>query len=36
MEVDINGDAPNIQVRKMMDELIAAEQTELAGMRRSA
>ena len=29
-EIDINGDAPNIQVRRMMGELIAAEQAELA------
>ena len=35
-EIDINGDAPNIQVRKLMDELIAAEQEELAGLRKSA
>ena len=35
-EIDINGDAPNIQVRRMMDELIADEQAEMAGIRETA
>ena len=35
-EIDINSDAPNIQVRRLMDELIAAEQAELKGRRRRA
>ena len=35
-EIDINGDAPNIQVRKLMDDLIASEQEELSGLRESA
>ena len=29
-EIDINGDAPNIQVRRLMDELITAEQSNIA------
>ena len=36
VELDINGDAPTIQVRRLMDELIAAEQAELTGIRKSA
>ena len=35
-EIDINADAPNIQVRRMVDEIIAAEQAELSGARKSA
>ena len=35
-EIDINSDAPNIQVRRLMDELISAEQAELRGRRRRA
>lgn len=35
-EIDINADAPNIQVRRMMDELISAEQAEFADARRQA
>ena len=35
-EIDVNADAPNIQLRKMMDDLIAAEQAEMAGVRRRA
>ena len=34
--IDINGDAPNIQVRRLMDELIAAEQADAAGLRETA
>jgi hypothetical protein len=35
-EIDLNADAPNIQVRRLIDEMIAAEQAELAGARKSA
>lgn len=35
-EIDINSDAPNIQVRRMLGELIAAEQQEEEVLRRSA
>ena len=35
-EIDINSDAPNIQLRRRLDELIAAEQREEAGLRRTA
>ena len=31
-EIDINSDAPNIQARKLLDELIAAEQAEMSGV----
>ena len=34
--IDINADAPNIQVRRMIDEMIAEEQAELAGLRKTA
>jgi len=34
--IDVNADAPNIQLRKMMDDLIAAELAEMAGVRRRA
>ena len=34
-EIDIKGDAPNIQVRRLMDELIAAEQADAAGLRET-
>ena len=34
--IDINADAPNIQVRRMIDEMIAEEQAELAEQRKSA
>ncbi len=33
-QIDINADAPNMQVRKLMDEMIAAEQGELQGTPR--
>ena len=29
IQVDINADAPNLQVRRMVDEMIAAEKAEL-------
>lgn len=35
-EIDINADAPNIQVRRMIDEMIADEQAVAAGLRQSA
>lgn len=35
-EIDINTDAPNIQLRKLLDDLIAAEQAEETGLRKSA
>ena len=35
-EIDINADAPNVQVRRMIDEMIAAEQEDLSGVRKSA
>lgn len=35
-EIDINADAPNIQVRRMIDEMIAEEQAEAAGQRQRA
>ena len=34
--IDINADAPNIQVRRMIDEMIAEEQAALDGRRKSA
>ena len=35
-EIDINSDAPNIQLRRMLDELIAKEQADTGSYRRSA
>ncbi len=35
-EIDINSDAPNIQVRRILDELIAEEDRERRALRRSA
>ena len=35
-EIDVNVDAPNIRIRRMLDDMIAAEQSELTGARRSA
>ena len=34
--IDVNVDAPNNQIRKLLDDLIAAEQAEASGERRSA
>jgi hypothetical protein len=34
--IDVNVDAPNNQIRKLLDDLIAAEQAETSGERRSA
>jgi hypothetical protein len=35
-EIDINADAPNLQVRRMIAEMITAEQEELSGTCKSA
>jgi len=35
-EIDVNVDAPNNQIRKLLDDLIAAEQAEMAGALRRA
>ncbi len=35
-EIDVNADAPNIQLRNLMDRLIAEEQAELSGNRKYA
>jgi hypothetical protein len=34
--IDVNVDAPNNQIRKLLDDLIAAEQAETTGARRRA
>ena len=30
-EIDINADAPNVQVRRMIEEMIVGEKAQLAG-----
>ena len=35
-EIDINADVPNVQVRRMIDKMIAAEQEELSAILKSA
>jgi hypothetical protein len=36
LAIDVNSDAPNIQVRKMMDDMIAAEREDPTEIRRRA